>query len=196
MSGHNFNTESSDNLDYYVRLYQNIEDDTGPLNPQALIAEYDLLNAAGKQTLMNQLPTFKNFFHSSLAAQNETLVKTFGEAAHSDNFTQEALNTSIPAPYLSFLFGLLARTLHVSYATVCSSFPNNEAWEGESIDAELFGSQRDTGLIQDSDDEILEFSPAYAHLSPSNTHRTMESIPNTSDHMIVDPPPRKRKVPS
>jgi hypothetical protein len=127
MPGLNFNTKSSDDLDYYVRLYQNIENDTGPLNPQALMAEHDLLNAAGKQTLMNQLPTFKNFFHSSLVAQNETLVKTFGVAAHSDNFTQEALNTSISAPYLSFLFGLLACILHVSYATVRSSFPNNEA---------------------------------------------------------------------
>jgi hypothetical protein len=126
-SGLNFNTESSDDLDYYVRLYQNIKNDTGPLNPQALMAEHDLLNAVGKQTLMNQLPTFKNFFHSSLAAQNKTLVNTFGAAAHSDNFTQEALNTSIPAPYLSFLFGLLARTLHISYATVRSSFPNHEA---------------------------------------------------------------------
>jgi hypothetical protein len=99
------------------------------------------------------------------------------------------LNTSIPAPYLSFLFGLLARTLHVSYATVRSSYPNNEAWEGESIDAEIFGSQHNTGPIQDSDDEILEISPAYAHLLPSNTHRTTEIILNTSDYMLVDPPP-------
>jgi hypothetical protein len=102
------------------------------------------------------------------------LVKTFGVAAHSDNFTREALNTSIPAPYLSFLFRLLARMLHVSYATVRSSYPNNEAWEGESINAEIFGSQRETGPIQDNDDEILEISPAYAHLSPFNTHRTMK----------------------
>jgi hypothetical protein len=68
MSGPNFNTESSDELDYYVRLYQNIKNDTGPLNPQALMAKHDLLNAAGKQTLMNQLPTFKNFF--SLVARS------------------------------------------------------------------------------------------------------------------------------
>jgi hypothetical protein len=53
MSGPNFNTESSDELDYYVRLYQNIENDTGSLNPQTLMVEHDLFNAAGKQTLMN-----------------------------------------------------------------------------------------------------------------------------------------------
>jgi hypothetical protein len=50
------------------------------------------------------------------------LVKTFGKAAHSDNFTQEAFQTTVPTPYLFFLYGIMARTLHFFYAIVYSSF--------------------------------------------------------------------------
>jgi hypothetical protein len=104
---------------------------------------------------MNQLFIFKNFFHLSLATQNEILVKNFGIAAHSDNFTQEAFQTTVPAPYLSFIYGLIARTLYISYATVCLAYPK-EVWEEESIDMDIFSSNCDTGPILDSNDDNLE----------------------------------------
>jgi hypothetical protein len=49
MSGLTFDTDSPEDLDYYFTLYQDNENDTGPQNPQVILAEHILLNTASKQ---------------------------------------------------------------------------------------------------------------------------------------------------
>jgi hypothetical protein len=44
-------------------------------------------------------------------------------------------------------------------------------------------------LDLDDEDKNLASSSFSTHQSPSTIHRRMEEIMNTSDHMIVDPPP-------
>jgi hypothetical protein len=77
-----------------------------------------------KQTLMDNLSSFKHFFTSSLKVQNEMLTRKFSITANSGYFNAEALQTSILALYLSLLFDLMSRSVHLAYTSVCKEFFN------------------------------------------------------------------------
>jgi hypothetical protein len=153
--------------------------------------EYDKLNAVAKQTLMNNLSSFKHFFTLLLKVQNEMLTRKFSVTVHSGYFNQEALQTSILALYLSLLFGLMSRSVHLAYASVRKQFFNVNLWEEIAEHLELYDLEPpppEDLLFLDSDDENL-VSPSFrTHQSSSSVPHTTEEIPNTSNHMIVDPP--------
>jgi hypothetical protein len=105
MSQINFPQNTSIQVEAYGNLYTDAQ--TPILFPLLVVQEHDKLNTVAKQTLMNNLSSFKNFFTSSLEVQNKMLTRKFGTTTHSGYFTKEALQTSIPAPYLSLIFGLM-----------------------------------------------------------------------------------------
>jgi hypothetical protein len=142
---------------------------------------------------MNNLSSFKNFFTSSLEAQNEMLTRKFGVTANSGYFNDEALQTSILAPYLSLLFGLMSRSVHLAYASVRQEFFNLDLWADMMFTEypefyDLAHTSEAFPNVGKKDDNPPSSSFSTHQSSPSVPH-TMEEIPNTSDHMIVDPPP-------
>jgi hypothetical protein len=173
----------------YRKFY---EDDKIPIVfPLLIVWEHDKLNAVAKQTLMNNLSSFKNFFISSLKVQNKMLTRKFGITTNSGYFNAEALQTSILALYLFLIFGLMARSVHLVYASVHKEFFNYELWSEMADNPEMYSLEPapEELLNLDSDDENLASSSFTTHQLPPITHHIMEEILNTSNHMIVDPPP-------
>jgi hypothetical protein len=122
MSQINFPPNTSIQVEAYGNLYS--DNQTPIAFPSLVVQEHEKLNAVTKQTLMNNLSSFKNFFTSSLKVQNEMLIRKFGVTANSGYFTTEALQTSILALYLSLIFGLMARSVHLVYVSICKEFFN------------------------------------------------------------------------
>jgi hypothetical protein len=143
--------------------------------------------------LMNNLSSFKNFFTSSLEAQNEMLTRKFGVTANSGYFNDEALQTSILALYLSLLFGLMSRSVHLAYASVRQEFFNLDLWADMMFTEypEFYDLAHTSEAFPNAGkkDDILPSSSFSTHQSSPSVPHTMEEIPNTTDHMIVDPPP-------
>jgi hypothetical protein len=190
MSQIKFPPNTSIQVEAYGNLYTDVK--TPIAFPTLVVQEHEKLNTVAKQTLMDNLFSFKNFFTLSLEVQNEMLTRKFSVTANSGYFTQEALQTSIPSPYLSLIFGLMSRSVHLAYAAVRKEFFNVNLWETIAEHPELFDPELHShGDLPDSDIEDVDL-PDFSfltHHSSSSVHHTTEEILNTSDHMIVDPLP-------
>jgi hypothetical protein len=148
---------------------------------------------------MNNLSSFKNFFTSSLEAQNKMLTRKFGITANSSYFNDEALQTSILAPYLSLLFGLMSRSVHLAYASVRQEFFNLDLWADMMFTEypefyDLAHTSEAFPNVGKKDDNPPSSSFSTHQSSPSVPHTT-EEILNTSDYMILilSPLPPKKK---
>jgi hypothetical protein len=137
--------------------------------------------------LENILPKFSKFFHESLDSQNNMLTRYFGPAAHSNNFIQTALQTQIPAPYLSLLINVTSQVAAASYLVTKHFFSTSEDLElaenlGEvDSDDELFGN-----VSAGTSGSQLPKSPTEHQSSPS-TANTNAPLPDaTNDQMLVD----------
>jgi hypothetical protein len=191
MSQIKFSQNTSIQVEAYENLYS--DNETPIAFPMLVTQEHEKLNAVAKQTLMNNLSSFKNFFTSSLEAQNEMLTRKFGVTANSGYFNEKALQTSILAPYLSLLFGLMSRSVHLAYASIRQEFFNLDLWADMMFTEypEFYNLAHTSGGFPNAakKDDNLPSSSFSTHQSSSSVPHTTEEIPNTSDQMIVDPPP-------
>jgi hypothetical protein len=154
--------------------------------------EHVLLQDMAIKSFLDQLPAFKNFFHSSLDAQNDMLRKAFGPGSSSDNFIQGTMQTSIPAPYLTIISGLINSSVHQAYTAICTKFFGISDSDDEEFNA--FGSypyDDDPFLVSNKDNQAN--SSSSAHQSSPLIHPITEDILNAPDHMIVDNPKDKQK---
>jgi hypothetical protein len=185
----------SQNTSIQVEAYENLYSDTEtPIAfPTLVTQEHEKLNAVAKQMLMNNLSSFKNFFTSSLEAQNEMLTRKFGVTTNSGYFNDEALQTFILAPYLSLLFGLMSRSVHLVYASVRQEFFNLDLWADmmftEYLEFYNLAHTSEAFPNAGKKDDNPPSSSFSTHQSPPIMHHITEEILNTSDHIIVDPPP-------
>jgi hypothetical protein len=138
----------------------------------------------------NILPKFSKFFHTNLNSQNDMLTKYFSADAHSNNFHQSALQTQLPAPYLSLIVNITSKVAATTYLAT-KTFYNLAVTREDSELAESLGGM-------DSDDDL--FGKVHGgtsgfqlpHLnneyqSSPSTANTNAPLPGaTDDQMLVD----------
>jgi hypothetical protein len=135
------------------------------------------------------LPKFSKFFHVNLDSQNEMLTKYFSTNTHSNNFIQSALQTQLPAPYLSLIANLMAYVAVASFLATKKFF--NLTMSDDSELAENLGNM-------DSDDDLFGnvlTSTSESQLPKSNNEHQSSPLPAntnaplpdaTDDQMLVD----------